>query len=376
MSTSTKLILVLGATGAQGQAVIDALLAPISGSNSPSPYSVRALTRDPASPAAQELTLRGVECVQGGLNLTETGSFTNFDAVAKALEGAYGVWVNTDGFTVGDMVETYAGMRIFELAKCIPTLRHLVWSNLPYLYKESGFNPKYNASHMSGKGRVADWLQAQPSVVADDALSWSIVTSSPYMDMLKGGAFTPLNVRADGTVVFAAPIGLGRVPMIALKDLGWWARWTFDHRAETSARDLGVTSELVDWDHLAQTFTKVTGKPAVAKRLNLEEYWSLFSEDNIAEPIANARMRGDGSATIKENMSAAWRVMRDELFLLNKGSGAIDLEWIHSVHPGTYTLERWIRETGYMGVGEKPVLKNARDGKRNWGLNVERAALL
>ena len=63
MSTQ-KLILVIGATGAQGRAVVDALLAPDAAGN-PSPYAVRALTRDPASKHAQDLTAQGVECVQG-----------------------------------------------------------------------------------------------------------------------------------------------------------------------------------------------------------------------------------------------------------------------------------------------------------------------
>jgi uncharacterized protein YbjT (DUF2867 family) len=65
MSTSQKkLILVIGATGAQGLAVIDALLAPVK-DGSPSPYTVRALTRDPSHHRAQELAARGVELAQG-----------------------------------------------------------------------------------------------------------------------------------------------------------------------------------------------------------------------------------------------------------------------------------------------------------------------
>ena len=64
MSSSKKLILVLGATGAQGIAVIDKLLAP-SENGSPSPYAVRALTRDPFGKRALELSEKGVECVKG-----------------------------------------------------------------------------------------------------------------------------------------------------------------------------------------------------------------------------------------------------------------------------------------------------------------------
>jgi hypothetical protein len=39
---------------------------------------------------------------------------------------------------------------------------------------------------MDAKARVADWLRAQPSVASEDHLSWSIVTTGPYMELLMG----------------------------------------------------------------------------------------------------------------------------------------------------------------------------------------------
>ncbi|KAJ7129088.1 NAD-P-binding protein [Mycena filopes] len=351
--SSTKLILVIGATGAQGQVVVEALLAPDSQGNA-SPYTVRALTRDPTSKHALQLTAQGVECVKG--------SFEDLDSVARALEGAYGAWVNTDGFTVGEMKEIYAGMRIFETAKRASALRHYVWSSLPYVSKLTGFNPEYKVDHMDAKARVADWLRAQPSVPSDDALSWSIVTTGPYMELLTGGVFDPLNVRADGTVVFAAPVAGGQIPMIALKDLGWWARYTFDHRSETSGREFNITSERVGWEYLVKTFTKVTGKPAVFKPQSLDEWWLNFGP-GIDEPVASDKARGDGSRTIRDNFSAFWRVLRDDV--VQK-----DMDWIRRLHPGTYTLERWMRESGY-GGRTGTVLKNVQEGRGDWGLNDE-----
>ena len=57
-------ILVIGATGAQGLAVVDALLAP-SEDGTPSPYAVRALTRNAKGARAQELSAKGVELFEG-----------------------------------------------------------------------------------------------------------------------------------------------------------------------------------------------------------------------------------------------------------------------------------------------------------------------
>ncbi|KAJ7232312.1 hypothetical protein B0H12DRAFT_1328091 [Mycena haematopus] len=343
--SESKLILVIGATGAQGQAVIDALLAP-DANGQPSPYTVRALTRDPSSPSAQALAKRGVECVKG--------SFTDYASVARALEGAYGAWVNTDGFTVGETEEIYAGMRIYEVAKRVPSLRHYVWSNLPYVLKITGFNPDYAADHMNAKARVGEWLSVQPSAL-DDGLTWSQVTTGPYMDMLNGSP--PRPQRRHGRL--RLPFADAHVPMIALKDLGWWARYTFDHRAETSGQDLNINSERVHWDDLAKTFTKVTGTPAVYKRLTLDEFLNVFEADKFDAPLASNKKRGDGSKTLGENLTAFIRVLRDDI--VDK-----DMEWIRSVHPGTYTLERWMRENNYTGRTET-VLKNTRTGSRASG---------
>ena len=63
-STDKKIILVFGATGVQGFPVVDALLAP-SPDGSPSPYAIRALTRDPDNYRAKALAAKGVELVKG-----------------------------------------------------------------------------------------------------------------------------------------------------------------------------------------------------------------------------------------------------------------------------------------------------------------------
>src|SRR5262249_53711758 len=108
-----KLILVIGGTGAQGLAVVKALLEPTS-ERASSPYAVRILTRNPEHPKVKaEFNHPNIELVQG--------SFTDLAKVEHALEGAWGAYINTDGFTVGEKGETYYGLRIFELALRLPT---------------------------------------------------------------------------------------------------------------------------------------------------------------------------------------------------------------------------------------------------------------
>ncbi|OBZ66191.1 NmrA-like family domain-containing protein 1 [Grifola frondosa] len=344
LTTSKKLILVIGATGAQGIVVIDKLLEP-STDGSPSPYAIRALTRDPK-----------------GRRSTD-----DFPSVYAALQGVYGAWVNTDGFTIGEAKEVFTGIRIFELAKQAKTVRHYVWSNLDYVADKVNYDPKYRVGHYDGKGRVADWMKSQPSIVSDNDMSWSVVTTGPYMDMLNNPMFGPLIRSADGTFIFPTPIGDGHVPMIALSDLGFFARYTFDHRAETSTKDLEVATDIVGWDYLVATFTRVTGKPARVLHQTIDEWFANLEDTD--RPVANERPRGDGSTTWRQNFTGFWSLWHDDVIKRN-------MEWIRSINPNGHTLESWMRETRYTGNVGVDLLKNMEEGKMVDRLNYKRIAEL
>ncbi|KAF7978326.1 hypothetical protein HWV62_947 [Athelia sp. TMB] len=378
MSIAKKLILVVGATGIQGSHVINALLAP-SEDGSPSPYAIRALTRDPSSERAERLSKRGVECVKG--------SVEDFDSLQAAFEGVYGVFVNTDTFTIGAQREIYANMRIFEIAKQTKTLRHYVFSGLVYALKLGGYNPEYNkVDHFNSKGRFSDWLKAQPSVADDSALSWSVVNTCLYMEMLnsvccpdvpfvawpdRGCLFQfllgPLNKRADGTYVFPSPVQDGHVGLIALRDIGFFIRYTFDHRAETSAQTLDIAGEMISWDDLVKTFTKVTGQPAVHKRQTFDEWFKNYT--NSDNPVAVEFVKGDGSTTFEENMTAFFKLWRDDIIVK-------DMEWIKSIHPKLQGVEEYMRETKYDGSVVDSFRKVNFTDRRGVGLNVEQVKTL
>ena len=178
--------------------------------------------------------------------------------------------------------------------------------------------------------------------------------------------FGPLNRRADGTYVFATPIGNGHVPLIALTDVGFFARYSFDHRAEVSGQELLVASEIVGWDYLVETFQRVTGQKAVVLHQTFDEWFANFN--NTDRPIANEREQGDGSTTWRQNFTGWWRMWRDDLL-------PRDMEWVRSVHPNAMTLERWMREKKYTGKLRLDLLKNTEDAK-TVTLNRERVAQL
>jgi uncharacterized protein YbjT (DUF2867 family) len=100
-------MLVTGATGQQGGAVIDALLA-----MKPASLEVRALTRNPSSEKAKELESRGVTLVRGDLE--------NRDSVEGALQGCDSAYLVTDFRGPRDIEgEIDQGRSFVDLAKSL-----------------------------------------------------------------------------------------------------------------------------------------------------------------------------------------------------------------------------------------------------------------
>ncbi|KAJ8133338.1 hypothetical protein O1611_g278 [Lasiodiplodia mahajangana] len=101
MSTP-RLISVIGATGAQGIPVVKALV-------SSGLYTVRALTRDPTNTRFKELQSYGpVEAA--------VGTFASEPNLRALFRGAWGAYVNIDGFNSGEKSEIFWTIRAWELA--------------------------------------------------------------------------------------------------------------------------------------------------------------------------------------------------------------------------------------------------------------------
>lgn len=75
-------------------------------------------------------------------------------------------------------------MHIFDIAKQAKSVRHFVFSGLDNTMKLSGYSPDYQVDHFTAKARIGDWLQAQPSVANDTELSWTVMNTCLYMEML------------------------------------------------------------------------------------------------------------------------------------------------------------------------------------------------
>jgi hypothetical protein len=196
----------------------------------------------------------------------------------------------------------------------------------------------------------------------------SLLTTGPYLEMLYDGLFVP-SKQQDGSFLWANPArkittflsdnalkipGDGKLPLIALEDVGPYALWMFDHVSESAGTNLKVATEDVSFQDIVKTFAQVTGDKATHKYLPLEEYLPL------AEPYPNAYAnwavnpnvaRDDSTMTWRENFSAWWRFW-------GEGFGADrDYELLDRIHPNRIkSLAEWMQKNGYDG-SRKSVLK-------------------
>jgi hypothetical protein len=330
-------VLVIGATGAQGTPVVRELA-------KDGRYEVVIFTRSASSERARALlSLPRVTALEGNT--------TREKDIYDAFRRVDGVYANLDGFAIGEIQETYWGIRIFEIAIELG-IQHYVWGSLDYLSKKGGFDRKYRCGHYDAKGRVAEFiLQQKPK-----SMAVSILTSGPYMEMLSEGMFAPHTLE-DGTLLFAHPMGDGKVPMIHLDDLGRYARWIFDHREESNGMDLEIATQHVGWPYLVECVQRVTGKRAVFKDVDQAEYFAKYSGMSATTPASFAQTKQGpalGGQTFWENFAGWWLAWHDNL--ITRNYALLDRILPDRVRD----LEEWMRKTKYDGR-PRSVLKDISD---------------
>ncbi|KNG44534.1 hypothetical protein TW65_08613 [Stemphylium lycopersici] len=323
-----KEILVIGGTGAQGLPVVKAI-------SSSKEFSARVLTRNVNSSRAVELAkLPKVTLIEGNQDSQKD--------LHRAFCGVYGAWVNTDGFTLGEKNELFYGCRAYEIARH-EGVQHYVYASADFALKDANWNEDYHWGHNDSKGRVAGYILAQ----GQEGMRSSVITSGPYMDMLSDAMFLPQE-QADGSFLWANPAG-------------HYSLWLFQNIAESAGMDLRVCTDEINFQDIATTFTKVTGKKGVHKRLDFDEYFSH------AEPYPDAPAnwaagpnapRDESSMTFRQNFTAWWK------FWGHGMARPRDLQVLDRIHPKRIkSLEEWMRIVQYDGK-PKSILKGAEDLQR------------
>ena len=165
MASSSKLIVIIGATGSQGGSVVDTFI------NAPGNWRVRALTRDASSSKAQTLAAKSSKVEVVSANMDDVDSLKSAFRDANVIFGVTDFWTlfgdqsNRSKVPDGQPFiewaahrETLQGKNIFEAAASVPGLERLIYSTLANYKKWSGGKYSY-ALHFDSKALAAEWAE-------------------------------------------------------------------------------------------------------------------------------------------------------------------------------------------------------------------------
>src|SRR6266852_5974398 len=208
-ATMKKTILVIGATGNQGEAVLQALLK--------TDFALRAFIRrhDPKqsqNPKIHKLKEQGIEIMEGDLD--------DFDSLTHAMNGVYGVFSVINFQDGGVAKEEERGKRVADAAKKTG-VEHFVYSSVGGADRTSG------VPHFESKCHVEQHIRKL-------ALSYSIIRPTTLMTKL--------------------------MEMIAVQDIGKWAAHMFLHRELYLSRAVEIAGDEVTFSQMVSAYKKVYGK--------------------------------------------------------------------------------------------------------------------
>ncbi|KAG0287712.1 hypothetical protein BGZ98_004529, partial [Dissophora globulifera] len=248
--------------------------------------------------------------------------------------------------------ELWAGVKIFEIANTIPTLRHYVYSSIDYYLRITNFDEGYAAHHTNGKARVHTYMDGMTSPAHKDSkLTWSVLITGPYNEDMMGGPWVP-HKTDDGTIVFRLPLKEGYLPLMTLQDCGAFALHQFDHPEQWSGKTLNATSHFATGKDLAETLTKVAGVKARYENITVEQWIS-----ELAYKDAPVHAMYPDSITVGQNFSMWWPGFQNSILMKHTDR---NLDEMRKINPKLQTLESWMRDNNWKGE-HREILKGFVD---------------
>ena len=220
-------VLVTGATGNQGGAVVQALLN--------RGHQVRALTRNSASPAANRLREQGVEIA--------VGDFSDQDSLVRAARGVDAVYAMATPFEGGVEQEIAQGIAVADAAKAAG-VGHLVYSSVAGADRTTGI-PHFDSKYEIEKH------------ILSSGVPYTIIAPVFFMDnMLLPWVLPGLR---QGKLAMAMP-ATRSLQQIAVADVGDIAASVFEHRDAFISRRIDIAGDEPTGDEAAAILSKVTGR--------------------------------------------------------------------------------------------------------------------
>jgi uncharacterized protein YbjT (DUF2867 family) len=257
-----KTIVVVGATGAQGNGLVRAIL------NDPDhEFNVRAITRDISKDKAKELARLGAEVVAANLDDPES--------LKKAFHGAYGAYCVTffwDHFSPEKEKEQAKAMA--EVSK-YTGIKHVIWSTLDDTRKWVPLTDNrmptllgnYKVPHFDAKGEANHYF-------TDLGLPVTLLNTVFYWDNFIYFGLGPRK-GPDGKLAITMPMSDKKLPGIAAADIGKCALGIFKAGQKYIGKMIGIAGEHLTGQEIADGFSRVLGKEVVYNNIPPEVYRSF-----------------------------------------------------------------------------------------------------
>ena len=236
MSEADRTVLVTGATGRQGGAVIRHML--------PKGWKLRALTRNPDGHEAQALASQGIEVMRGDLE--------DPDSIARAAIGAYGIYSVQDFWAVGAKREVQQGKNVANAAKKAE-IKHFVYSSV------GGAERKTQIPHWESKWEVENYIRQlglPATVIRPVSFMETYYIDQVEIGILKGKLADPIR-------------GNKPYQTIATDDIGAFVALAFERPSEFIGKALEIAGSELTNVEAAKVFSQVLGKPVKFQRIPL-----------------------------------------------------------------------------------------------------------
>jgi uncharacterized protein YbjT (DUF2867 family) len=278
-----KTILVTGATGHQGGAVMRSLLA--------AGWKVKALVRDTKSPGARAVFRKGADLVMGDLY--------DRDSLERALNGVYGVFSVQAWQGHGEEGEIRQGKNLADAAAGNAEVRHFIYSSA------AGADLKTGIPFFDSKMPIEEHIRSigLPSTIFRPVYFMFNFKSPEIHASIMKGKMT-MAIRPDK-----------HLQMLAVEDLGEFVRMAFARPDEFIGKTMDLAGDELTMSQVAASFSRLLGK---AVRYTYQ-------------PIEDVRRVDEDAAKMYE-----W---------LNERGYQVDIAALIDLHPGLMSFETWLRKT-------------------------------
>lgn len=302
-----KIIAVVGATGAQGGGLVRAIL-----SDPSDGFAVRALTRNPNSDKAKELSKMGARVVKADVN--------DVESLKKAFEGVYGAYLVT--FYWEHMNPDTEKMQARNLATAAKHtgVKHVIWSTLEDTRKWIPVTDKrmptlmdnYKVPHFDAKGEA-------DKIFRELGVPTTFMLTSFYWDNFINFGMGPKKTP-EGKLAITLPLGTSRMPAIAAEDIGKCAYGIFKKGGEYIGKTIGVSGEHLTGNEIAQALSTALGQEVVYNAVTPDTYrtFDFPGADDLG------------------NMFQFWQVAEKDY------RGARDPKVARDLNPSIQSLNSWL----------------------------------